>query len=60
MGTDAGAGGGSTGVVASFFCLLVLTDDMVGGGCDSGGSIFCVRRAFSKRPPHKKIEPLLG
>ena len=35
-----GMWGGSTGVVASFFCLLVLTDDMVGGGCGSGGLIF--------------------
>ena len=26
-----GAGGGLTGVVASFFCLLVFTNDMVGG-----------------------------
>ena len=33
-------GGGSTGVIASFFCLLVLTDDMVGRGSIWGFDFF--------------------
>ena len=41
-----GAGGGLTGVVASFFCLLVLTNDMLGGGAILGVRFLCVRQAL--------------
>jgi hypothetical protein len=41
-----GVWGGLTGVVVSFFCLLVLTDDMVGGGVVLGVRFFCEAGLF--------------
>ena len=54
MGMDVGAGGGSTGVVASFFCLLVLTDDIGGGVRFWGFDFVC------EAPAHKKSNPSCG
>ena len=54
MGMDVGAGGGSTGVVASFFCLLVLTDDMGGGGLRFWGFDFFCEAGLFKMPASQK------
>ena len=45
-----GAGGGWTGVVVSFFCRLVLTDGMVGGGAGLWGYNFFCELGLFKMP----------